>query len=166
MTSLPGVYAVGSIAGELTSDTLSQEEGRVAAENALGKKKKLNREWVPQIVRLFPEVAYVGCNMKTAGRQGFHPVEGLFEVDSNVGGNSSFSQTLEKYKIVADKRSRLIVGAQIISDQSSDWISMLLLLIKKGVTVGNLANSIHPEGARIKGLCGAARNCLRALKSQ
>ena len=103
--------------------------------------------------------------MKTAGHQGFHPVEGLFEVDSNVGGNSSFSQTLEKYKIVADKRSRLIVGAQIISDQSSDWISMLLLLIKKGVTVGNLANSIHSEGARIKGLCEAARNCLRALKS-
>ena len=165
MTSLPGVYAVGSIAGELTSDTLSQEEGRVAAENALGKKRKLNREWVPQIARLFPEVAYVGCNMKTAGHQGFHPVEGVFEGDSNVGGNSSFPQTMEKYKIVADKRSRLIVGAQIISDQSSDWISMLLLLIKKGVTVGNLANSIHSEGARIKGLCEAARNCLRALKS-
>ena len=165
MTSLPGVYAVGSIAGELTSDTLSQEEGRVAAENALGKKRKLNREWVPQVARLSPDVAYVGCNMKTAGHQGFHPVEGRFEKDSNVGGDSSFPRSMEKYKIVADKRSRLVVGVQMISERSPDWISLLLLLIKKGVTVGNLANSLSPEGAGIKGLCEAARNCSRALKS-
>ena len=163
MTSLPGVYAVGSVAGELTSDTLSQEEGKVAAENTLGKKKKLNREWVPQIARLSSDVAYVGCNMKTAGHQGFHPVEGVFDREPHADGN--LAQVKEKYKIVADKRTRLIVGVQIISKRSSDWISMFLLLIKKGVTVGNLANSISPEGAGISGLCEAARNCARALKA-
>ena len=163
MTSLPGVYAVGSITGELTSDTLSQEQGKVAAENTLGKKKKLNREWVPQIAHLSSEVAYVGCNMKTAGHQGFHPVEGVFEKEYSADENPP--QLKEKYKIVADKRTRLIVGVQIISKRSSDWISLLLLLIKKGVTVGNLANSINPEGAGIDGLCEAARNCAQALKA-
>lgn len=161
MTSLPGVFAVGSIAGELTSDTIAQEEGKVAAENALGKKRKLNLEWVPQAVRLCPDVAYVGCNMNTAGQQGFHPVEGVFKQEANP----SLKQKGESFKIVADKRSRLIVGAQLISNRSSDWVSMLLLLIKKGVTVANLANSTHPEGAGINGLSEAARNCLRALKS-
>jgi len=57
------------------------------------------------------------------------------------------------------------VGVQMISERSPDWISMFLLLIKKGVTVGNLANSVSPEGAGIEGLCEAARNCSRALKS-
>jgi dihydrolipoamide dehydrogenase len=165
MTSLPGVYAVGSLAGELTSDTLAQEEGKVGAENALGKKKKLNREWIPQIARLSPDIAYVGCNMKTAGNQGFHPVEGVFEGESRATENPPYFPVKEKFKIVADKRSRLIVGAQIISSQSSNWIPMLLLLIKKGVTVANLANSTYPEGAGINGLCEAARNCLRALKA-
>ena len=42
LTSLPGVYAVGSVTGELMSDMLSQEEGKVAAENAMGKKRQLN----------------------------------------------------------------------------------------------------------------------------
>jgi dihydrolipoamide dehydrogenase len=165
MTSLPGVYAVGSITGELTSDTLSQESGKIAAENALGKKRKLNLEWVPQTVRLCPDLAYVGCNMMTAGNQGFHPVEGVFEGELNASMNSSYSQKGKRFKIVADKRSRLIVGAQLISDQSSEWISMILLLIKKGATVANLANSTYPEGAEINGLCRAAQNCLRALKS-
>lgn len=166
LTSLPGVYAVGSIAGELTSNTLSQEEGKVAAENAMGKKRQLNREWVPQIARLIPDVAYVGCSMKTAPQQGFHPVEGVFEENLNSPKNVSSHQSKGKYKVVADKRSRLIVGVQIISQQAADWIPMLLLLIKKGVTVGNLANCTRSEGAEINALCEAARNCSQALKSR
>ncbi len=165
LTSLPGVYAVGSIAGELTSNTLSQEEGKVAAENAMGKKRLLNREWVPQIARLSPDVAYVGCSMRTAPQQGFHPVEGVFEEDLNSPKNLSPSPTKGKYKVVADKRSRLVVGVQIITGQAADWIPMLLLLIKKGVTVGNLANCPRSEGTEIDALCKAARKCLQALKS-
>ena len=164
LTSLPGVYAVGSVTGELTSDTLSQEEGKIAAENAMGKKKQLNREWVPQIARLVPDMAYVGCSMKTAAHQGFHGIEGLFEEDLNGFGNFPFPQG-GLYKVVADKRSRLIVGVQIISHQAADWIPMLLLLIKKGMTVGNLANSITSEGSKIRGFCEAAKNCLKTLKS-
>jgi dihydrolipoamide dehydrogenase len=166
LTSLPGVYAVGSIAGELTSNTLSQEGGKVAAENAMGKKRQLNREWVPQIARLIPDVAYVGCSMKTAPQQGFHPIEGVFEENLNSPKNVSSSKSRGKYKIVADKRTRLIVGVQIISYQAADWIPMLLLLIKKGVTVGNLANCTRSEGAEINALCEAARNCSQALKSR
>ena len=166
LTSLPGVYAVGSIAGELTSNTLSQEGGKVAAENAMGKKRQLNREWVLEIARLSPVVAYVGCSMKTAPQQGFHPIEGVFEENLNSPKNVSSSKSRGKYKIVADKRSRLIVGVQIISYQAADWIPMLLLLIKKGVTVGNLANCTRSEGAEINALCEAARNCSQALKSR
>ncbi|MBC8286744.1 MAG: NAD(P)/FAD-dependent oxidoreductase [Nitrospinae bacterium] len=165
LTSLPGVYAVGSVTGELTSDTLSQEEGKVAAENSMAKKKQLNREWVPQIARLSPDVAYVGCSMKTAPHQGFHPVEGVFEQDLNGPEDLPFPKTVGKYKIVADKRSRLVVGIQVISNQTADWFPILLLLIKKGVTVGNLVNCTRSEGAKINALCEAARNCSQALKS-
>jgi dihydrolipoamide dehydrogenase len=164
LTSLPDVYAVGSIAGKLTSNTLSQEEGKIAAENTMGKKRQLNREWVPQITRLTPDVAYVGCSMKTAPQHGFHPIEGVFEENLNSPKYVYSPQPKGRYKIVADKRSRLIVGVQIISYQAADWIPMLLLLIKKGVTVGNLANCTSSEGAEINALCMAARNCSQALK--
>lgn len=163
LTSLPGVYAVGSITGELTSGTLSQEEGKIAAENAMGKKKQLNREWIPQIARLDPHISYVGCSMKTAPHQGFHPVEGVFE--QKMDGVEDFHHS-QKYKIVADKRSRLVVGIQIISNQAVDWTPMLLLLIKKGITVGNLANCTSSEGAEFNALSEAARNCSQALKSR
>ena len=69
------------------------------------------------------------------------------------------------YKVVADKRSRLIVGVQIISHQASDWMPILLLLIKKGVTVPILANASNFEGTRFQGVCEAAKACLKSIKT-
>lgn len=163
MTSLPGVYGVGSISGKLLSDAMSQEQGRVAAENAMGKKRQLNCEWVPEISRLIQNAGYVGCSMKTAPHQGFHPIEGISEHEIYWEGDAT---TVETFKIVADKRSKMIVGAQIISNHAAELIPMILLLIKKGVTVGNLANSVSSEMTRFQGICMAARACLQAIKSQ
>ena len=137
---------------------MSNEQGKVAAENSMGKKRKLNPEWVPMLSKLVQSVGYVGCSMESALHQGFHPIEGV--------NNVSFADLeMETFKIVADKRSKSIVGAQIISTQAEELIPVILLLIKKGVTVTNLANSNSIEGTRFQGLCEAARACLKAIKS-
>ena len=158
MSSIPGVYGVGSISGKGLTDSMSKEQGKVAAENSMGKKRKLNPEWVPMLSKLVQGVGYVGCSMKSALHQGFHPIEGV--------NNVSFADLeMETFKIVADKRSKSVVGAQIISRQAEELIPVILLLIKKGVTVTNLANSNSTEGTRFQGLCEAARACLKAIKS-
>lgn len=159
MSSFPGVYGVGSITGKRVADSMSLEHGKIAAENSMGKKRQLNPEWVPVFSKLVQSVGYVGCSMKSALHQGFHPVEGIID-------DVSFTEEeLETFKIVADKRSKSVVGAQIISRQAGDLIPMILLMIKKGVTVANLANSNSIEGTRFQGLCEAAKACLKAIKT-
>ncbi len=157
MSSIPGVYGVGSISGKRVTDMMSQEQGKVAADNAMGKNRQLNREWVPEINRLVQNVGYVGCSMKSAPQQGFHPVEGIYESEQFEG---------EIFKIVADKRTKMVVGAQIISSQAGELIPMILLLIKKGITVPNLANSTSLEMTRFQEISYAAKACLQAIKSQ
>jgi dihydrolipoamide dehydrogenase len=157
MSSIPNVYGVGSISGKYETDMMSQEQGKVAAENAMGKNRQLNREWVPEINRLVQNVGYVGCSMKSAPQQGFHPVEGVYESKMFEG---------EIFKIVADKRTKMVVGAQIISSQAAELIPMILLLIKKGTTVPNLANSASLEMTRFQEISCAAKACLQAIKSQ
>ncbi len=157
MSSIPGVYGVGSISGKRVTDMMSQEQGKVAADNAMGKNRQLNREWVPEINRLVQNVGYVGCSMKSAPQQGFHPVEGIYESEIFEG---------EIFKIVADKRTKLVVGAQIISNHAGELIPMILLLIKKGITVANLANSTSFEMTRFQEVSCAAKACLQAIKSQ
>ncbi len=155
MSSIPGIYGIGSIAGKRVTDMMSEEQGRVAAENAMGKKRQLNPEWVPELNRLIKDVGYVGCSMKSAPQQGFHPVEGVSEIFEG-----------EIFKIVADKRTKLVVGVQIISSQAAEFIPIILLLIKKGVTVANLANSATFEMTGFQGISHAAKACLQAIKSQ
>lgn len=157
MSSIPGVYGVGSISGKRVTDMMSQEQGKVAADNAMGKKRQLNPEWVPEINRLVQNVGYVGCSMKSAPQQGFHPVEGIYESDIFEG---------EIFKIVADKRTKMLVGAQIISNHAEELIPMILLLIKKGTTVANLANSTSFEMTRFQEVSRAAKACLQAIKSR
>ena len=157
MSSIPGVYGVGSITGKRVTDMMSQEQGKVAADNAMGKNRQLNPEWVPEINRLVRNVGYVGCSIKSAPQQGFHPVEGVYESEMFEG---------EIFKIVADKRTKMVVGAQIISNQAAELIPMILLLIKKGITVANLANSTSFEMTRFQEVSFAARACLQAIKSQ
>jgi dihydrolipoamide dehydrogenase len=157
MSSIPDVYGVGSISGKYASDMMSQEQGKVAAENAMGKNRQLNREWVPEINRLVQNVGHVGCSMKSAPQQGFHPVEGIYESTMFEG---------EIFKIVADKRTKMVVGAQIISSHAAELIPMILLLIKKGITVPNLANSASLEMTRFQEISFAAKACLQAIKSQ
>ena len=159
MSSIPGVYGVGSIAGKWVADSVSQEQGKVAAENSMGKKRKFNPEWVPMLSNLVQNVGYVGCSMKSALGQGFHPIEGINDDVSFVDLES------ETFKIVADKRSKLVVGAQIISKEAGELIPMILLMIKKGITVANFANSSSIQGTRFQALCEAARTCLKAIKS-
>ena len=157
MSSIPGVYGVGSITGKRVTDMMSQEQGKVAADNAMGKNRQLNPEWVPEINRLVRNVGYVGCSIKSAPQQGFHPVEGVYESEMFEG---------EIFKIVADKRTKMVVGAQIISNQAAELIPMILLLIKKGTTVANLANSTSFEMTRFQEVSFAARACSQAIKSQ
>jgi dihydrolipoamide dehydrogenase len=156
MSSIPDVYGVGSISGKYSTDMMSQEQGKVAAENAMGKNRQLNREWVPEINRLVQNVGYVGCSMKSAPQQGFHPVEGVYESEIFKG---------EIFKIVADKRTKMVIGAQIISNHAAELISMILLLIKKGITVPNLANTTSFEMTRFQEVSFAAKACLQAIKS-
>ena len=81
-TTAKGVYAIGSVTGRKSFDGLSEEEGRVAVENALGKDKSLNTDWIPKVIYTDPEIATVGCFAQEAHHKGFRGVEGRCDIES------------------------------------------------------------------------------------
>ena len=75
-TSTTGIFAAGSVTGRKTTSGVSVEEGRIAADNAMGNSKLLNYDWNPFIVFTEPEIACVGCFADEAHHKGFRAVEG------------------------------------------------------------------------------------------
>ncbi len=162
-TTLNGVYAVGSMTGRDGFHGLSEEEGKVAAESAFGKKARLNADWIPRIVYTDLEIATVGCYADNAHHKGFRAAEGRCnndQLDHSLIG----AEAPGFIKIVADKSSRKVIGGQIVSRQASEIIPLILLAIKKGLTVNSLASLSCGISTQMSGVREAARACVDALR--
>jgi dihydrolipoamide dehydrogenase len=161
-TTAKGVYAIGSVTGRESFDGLSEEEGRVAVENALGKDKSLNTDWIPKVIYTDPEIATVGCFSQEAHHKGFRGVEGRCDVES-LDSSMLRGDRRGFFKIVADKSSKKIIGGQIVCDRASEFIPLILLAIKKGLTVNSLARLTCGVSTQFQGIQQAAKACLRAM---
>ena len=164
-TSVPDIFAVGSITGRRSRPGISEEEGKIAADNAMGKNKSINYDWVPFIFFTKPEIASVGCFAEQAHYKGFRGVEG-----STKSENLDFSFLGEVkegfFKIVADARSGVVIGGQFVSPNASQLISLVVLAIKKGMKVGALVSLANGKSEEIEGIREAARLCSKAIKKQ
>ncbi|KMP12481.1 hypothetical protein UR09_01080 [Candidatus Nitromaritima sp. SCGC AAA799-A02] len=164
-TSVAGIFSAGSVSGRVSPAGISEEEGRVAADNALGKKRQIDPDWIPFIVRTDPEIATVGCFAEEAHHKGFRAVEGVCGA-----GNPDYAMLWRRpesfFKVVADAKSGRVIGGQVVSPHASELISLVLLAVKKGMKVGALA-ALATDGTReIQGIQEAARACGRALKAR
>jgi dihydrolipoamide dehydrogenase len=163
-TSVPGIFAIGSIIGRNSRPGISTEEGKVAADNAIGKERSINYDLIPFIVFAESEVATVGCFSEQSHYKGFRGVEGRVEAN-DLDFSYLHQSNTGFFKIVADARSGLVIGGQIISPNASQLISLVLLAIKKGMKVGALASLNNEKSGQIQGIAEAARLCSKAIKS-
>lgn len=143
-TSLPGVYAAGDVAGGKMLAHKAYAEGRVAAENALGHSATLNYDAIPSCVYVQPELATVGLGEKAAQENGYEVKTGRFEFRHN-GRALCLGEREGLVKVVTDKRTQTILGAQIFGPQATELISELTLAVALQAKAGQIADLIHPH---------------------
>jgi dihydrolipoamide dehydrogenase len=143
-TSTKGVYAAGDVVGCQLLAHLAFAEGRIAAQNALGFQSKLNYDAVPSCVYTNPEVASVGMSESEAGMRGYGTACGRFYFRSN-GRALCKGERDGLVKVVMDKQTGIVLGAQILGDSAAEMISEVTLAITLGARAEVLADMIHPH---------------------
>jgi len=139
-TSIANIYAAGDVAGNKLLAHLAFAEGRVAAENACGIKSKVNYNAVPSCVYTHPEVASVGLSESEVS----NPKIGRFDFRNN--GRALCHGEREGFvKVVVDRDTDVILGAQILCSQASELISEITLAISLGAKAQDIADMIHPH---------------------
>jgi len=158
-TSDDKIFAIGDVSGQPMLAHKASREAQVAAEVIAGRKSSFDNLVVPSVIFTDPEVAIVGMDEELALKSGFEPVTGKFPFTAS--GRALTMNAAEGFvKLIADKKSGLIIGGQIIGPHASELIAEITLAIEMGAVAEDLALTIHVHPTFAEAIQGAAEDVL------
>ena len=143
-TSNPHIFAIGDVVPGPALAHKASYEGKVAAEAIAGLPAKVDYKCIPAVVFADPECASVGYTEQEAKEKGFDAVSGKFPYSAN-GRAVTLGEAEGFVKLVADRETGLLLGAQIAGAEASNLISGFALAIEMGATLEDIALTIHPH---------------------
>ncbi len=154
-TNVPNIYAVGDVAESRQYAHLASRMGVVAADNATGYECSDDRTAVPVGQFTHPEVASVGATEAQARTQ--HPAARAASVQyQGTGVGWAYGEKDGLVKIIADSVTQEIYGGLIVGYHASDSLQELALAMKHGLTVQQLADTIHTHPTFVESIGFAA----------
>ena len=154
-TNVPGIYAIGDvIAGPMLAHK-AEQEAVAAVERMAGKAGRVNYDTIPWVIYTAPEVAAVGLTEAEAKEKGHEVAVGVFPFQAN-GRAVAGAHTDGLAKVIADKATDRVLGAQILSTNASELIAEAVLLMEFDGSAEDLARTIHAHPTMSEGLREAA----------
>jgi dihydrolipoamide dehydrogenase len=145
-TSVPGVYAIGDVLGpeKTMLAHAASAEARVAAENAMGGDNAMNYRVIPNAIFTIPEVATVGLSEAQAAEMGI-----AARADSVLYRSIGKAQVIDELpgqaKIISEKGTGKVLGVHLIGAHATDLIAEGALAVQNGLTINQIAGTIHPH---------------------
>ncbi|KRM96930.1 dihydrolipoamide dehydrogenase [Liquorilactobacillus aquaticus DSM 21051] len=143
-TNISNIYAVGDVVAGAALAHKASYEGKIAAEAISGSKGTVDYHAMPAVCYTDSEIATTGLTVKEAKEQGLDVKKAQFPFAAN-GRAISMNNTDGFVRVVFEKKSQAIVGAQIVGPNASDMITELTLAIESGATIEDIALTIHPH---------------------
>ena len=156
-TTRKGVYAVGDVTGRDMFVYMAAHGARVAAENALnGDSRSYDNSVMPEVVFTDPQMAMVGLTEAAAKAQGIAVRTSVLSL-AHVPRALAARDTRGLIKLVAEAKSKRLLGAHILAPEGADTIQTAALAIKHGMTADELAAMVFPYLTTVEGLKLAAQ---------
>jgi len=157
-TNVPGIYAIGDVAGQPMLAHKGSHEGLVAAAAIAGDKgAAYDPACIPAVIFTDPEIASVGLTAEEARKAGFDPVEGRFPFGAS-GRAMSLNETDGWVKVVGDRKTDKLLGVHMIGPEVTELVAEAALAIEMGATVGDLAQTIHAHPTLPEAMMEAAES--------
>ena len=156
-TNVPGIYAVGDVTGGMLLAHMASREGIVAAKNIMGIGTIINYTVVPAAIFTSPEIASVGIREHQAAEKGIRYKTGHFQF-RGLGKAHAMGEIAGFIKLIAEESSDKLIGAHIIGPHASDLIHEAALAMKAGLTVRDIADTIHAHPTLAEGVMEAAED--------
>ncbi|PWG00377.1 dihydrolipoyl dehydrogenase [Levilactobacillus bambusae] len=143
-TNVSNIYAIGDIVAGLALAHKAMYEGKVAAEAISGQSSTVDYRAMPAVCYTDSEIATTGLTVAEAKDRGLDVKKAQFPFMAN-GRAITLNSTDGFIRIVYMKDSGVVIGAQMVGPDTSDLISEITLAIEAGVTIDDIALTIHPH---------------------
>lgn len=141
-TDVPGVFAIGDLIGGKLLAHKASHEAVLTVENIAGAKHTRHSLVVPMAVYTDPEFASVGLTEAEAREQlGDGIKTGTFSLQAN-GRALTMGEQEGMVKVIADRDDR-VKGAHILAPYASELIAEMTLAVTHGLTLSDVADSVH-----------------------
>jgi len=141
-TNVEGIYAIGDIVPGLTLAHKASYEAKIAAEAIGGNKVEINYQAIPAVCFTDPELASAGLLAHEAKEAGYEIKSTTFPFAGN-GRALSLGKTEGFVRLITEKSTDVILGAQVAGVGASDLIGELTLAIESGMSTEDIALTIH-----------------------
>jgi dihydrolipoamide dehydrogenase len=138
-----GVWAVGDVTGISLFTHVATYQGRVAADNILGRQRAASYDGIPRVVFADPEIAAVGLTIEQARQRGIATAG----TESSLAGSIARPYTYERdprgaLGLLADTERQVLVGAWAVAPLVSEWIHQAALAIRARIPLEVLRDQV------------------------
>ena len=154
-TNVPGIYAIGDIAGGVMLAHKASKEARIAVEVILGEDSAFENIVIPAVVFTDPEVAWCGLTESEAKAKGIEVTVAKFPWAAS-GRALTYDRTDGLTKLIVCPKTERVLGVGIVGHGAGELIGEGTLAVEMGATVHDLALTVHPHPTLSETLMEAA----------
>jgi dihydrolipoamide dehydrogenase len=160
-TNVPTIYAIGDVSGPPLLAHKATKEGEVVAEVIAGHKAEKDWASIPGAIFTDPEIATAGMTVEEAQAKGIEVAVGKFPFAA-LGKAMAIGDTEGFVKVVADKKTKQVLGVHIVGPEASTMISEAALSLEMAAFLEDLSFTIHPHPTLGEALMEAAAHAMGA----
>ncbi|WP_243835135.1 mercury(II) reductase [Alicyclobacillus sacchari] len=155
-TSNHRIYAAGDVTMGPQFVYVAAHEGAIAAQNAVvGADKQVDLNAVPGVTFTNPAIATVGLTEEQARSAGYDVLTSVLPLDT-VPRALVNRETTGVFKLVADAKTRRIIGVHVVAENAGDVIYSGVIAVKFGLTIEDVRSTLAPYLTMAEGLKLAA----------
>ena len=143
-TSVPGVYAIGDVAGEPMLAHKASAEGEMVAEIIAGHEREFDKVAIPAIVFTEPEIISVGLTPDEAKERGEDVIVGKFPLAASGRALSIEAEKTGGFiRVTARESDHVILGVQAVGTHIAELHSEFVLALEMGALLEDVAGTVH-----------------------
>ena len=138
-----GLWAIGDVTGVALFTHVAMYQGRVVADNIIGRPRQAHYEGIPRVIFADPEIAAVGLTEAQARQAGIDLIAAEIDLAESIARPWTYEKDpAGTLGILADRDQQVLVGAWAVAPLSGEWIHQAALAIRARIPIDTLLDQV------------------------